>query len=76
MLVGSLAEVQSFLYTHLKYGRIMLYPLASACLFPDNFSYSLHPVELNLGVYSKTMRSAYYLEVMLQRFLEESQPFT
>ena len=36
--------------------------------FPDNSSYSLRPIELNLGVYSKTMRwdSAYYLEVAVQ----------
>ena len=68
-----------FLYARLKKGRIMLYPSASVrpsvCklfLFPCNSSYSLRPIE-----HSKAMRwfNAYYLEIMVQRFLAELQPF-
>ena len=45
-----------FLYTRLKNGRIMLYPLASVrpsvnFLFPCNSSYSLRPIELKLGIH-------------------------
>ena len=67
-----------FLYTCLKNGRIMLYPLTSVSpsfSFPDNSSYSLCPIELKLG-YSKTTRwaSTYCLDVAVQRFLAELQP--
>ena len=52
-------------------------PVRKLFSFPCNSSYSLRPIELKLGVYSKAMRwfNAYYLEVMVQRFLAELQPF-
>ena len=74
---------RSFLYARLKNGRIMLHPPASVrpsvrklfrfCVTPPTVYIRL---SLNL-VYMKAMRwfNAYYLEVMVQRFLAELQPF-
>ena len=75
------------LYARLKNGRIMLYPSASVRLSVRPsvcklFRFPVTPptvyVQLSWNlVYIKAMRwfNAYYLEVMVQRFLAELQPF-
>ena len=72
-----------FLHAHLKNGRFMLYPWASVrpsvCKL---FRFRVTPPKVYVRlswnlVYSKAMRwfNAYYLEIMVQRFLAELQPF-
>ena len=82
-----LCETEWFLYARLKNGRIMLYPPASVrpSVRPSVcklFRFRVTPptvyVRLSWNlVYMKAMRwfNAYYLEVMVQRFLAELQPF-
>ena len=75
-----------FLYARLKNGRIMLYPSASVRPLRPSvcklFRFRVTPptvyVRLSWNlVYVKAMRwfNAYYLEVMVQPFLAELQPF-